>query len=264
MVYSGIVGQGTGISLAFQAGCVGNEVSFFQCPPLNRLHYYGFYYFYDYYRYDGLYYYTCNEHKYDIGARCESGMYRVNSILCVPRVCFGTVSAGECQDGDVRLANGTRGLETIEGRVEICYGGQWGVVGADGQWAWTLREASVVCRQLHYAPVALKAFTYSRYGVGTGRVSFSQTYCIGYESKLTDCYHSAPGYYDYYSYYAVAVRCQGKTFCEIYWLAGIEFMVEWTSVNIFQLILTFTFNNCSVLPSMPRWIHSAGGWELQL
>ena len=104
------------------------------------------------------------------------------------------------------------GQGTIEGRVEICYGGQWGVVYASGWWAWTLMEASVVCRQLHYAPVALKAFTYSRYGVGTGRVSFSQAYCIGYESKLTDCYHSAPGYYGYYSYYAVAVRCQGKTF----------------------------------------------------
>ena len=134
-------------------------------------------------------------------------------------VCFGTVSAGQCQDGDVRLANGTRGLETIEGRVEICYGGQWGVVYASGQWLWTMREAGVVCRQLHYAPVALKAFTYSKYGVGTGRVSFSQAYCIGYESKLTDCYHSAPGYYEnYFSYYAVAVRCQGNLGRAIIWL----------------------------------------------
>ena len=115
-------------------------------------------------------------------------------------------------DGEVRLANGTRGLETIEGRVEICYGGQWGVVYASGQWSWTLREASVVCRQLQYAPVALKAFAYSKYGIGTGRVFYSQIYCYGYESKLTDCHHSAPGYNeDYSNNNAVAVWCQGKT-----------------------------------------------------
>ena len=120
-------------------------------------------------------------------------------------------SVGQCQDGDVRLANGTTGPDTIEGRVEICYGGQWGVVYALGGTPWTLREASVVCRQLQYAPVALEAFTYSKYGGGTGNVSFSEVYCIGYESDLIDCFYNQPGYYDYHgSKYAVGVRCQGE------------------------------------------------------
>ena len=78
---------------------------------------------------------------------------------------------------------------------------------------WTLREAGVVCRQLQYAPVALEAFTYSKYGVGTGNVSFSEVYCIGYESKLIDCFYSPPGYYEDYAYYAVGVRCQGEIVC---------------------------------------------------
>ena len=119
-------------------------------------------------------------------------------------------SVGQCQDGDVRLANGTTGPDTIEGRVEICYGGRWGVVYAAGGTTWTLREDSVVCRQLQYAPVALEAFTYSKYGVGTGNVFISEVYCIGYESKLIDCSYNPPGYYENYWYYAVSVRCQGE------------------------------------------------------
>lgn len=53
---------------------------------------------------------------------------------------------------------GTEEPDIVEGMVHICYDGHWGM--AIGP-SWTLREASVVCRQLHYAPVALKAFTYS-------------------------------------------------------------------------------------------------------
>ena len=67
MVYSGIFGQGTGISLQIQARCVGNEVSFLQCPPWN-------YYIY--------YYHTCSNHMLDIGVKCESGMWR--SGVCIP------------------------------------------------------------------------------------------------------------------------------------------------------------------------------------
>ena len=48
---------------------------------------------------------------------------------------------------------GTKEPDIVEGMVHICYDGQWGM--AIGP-SWTLREASVVCRQLHYAPVALK------------------------------------------------------------------------------------------------------------
>ena len=72
----------------------------------------------------------------------------------------------------------------------------------------------MVCRQLQYAPVAVKAYTISIYGIAkvAGKVSFSQPYWTGYESKLMYCYHSPPGYFytSRFSSYAVAVRCQGE------------------------------------------------------
>eukprot|EP00731_Ephydatia_muelleri_P038472 Em0775g1a len=98
--------------------------------------------------------YICYDHTRDIGVRCAPAV------------------SSQCLDGDVRLVNGTNGTigpGIIEGMVEIFYGGQWGVVTGS---VWTLSEASVVCRQLHYAPVALKALMYSRDIVPAGNITF--------------------------------------------------------------------------------------------
>ncbi|XP_071499346.1 scavenger receptor cysteine-rich domain-containing protein DMBT1-like [Diadema antillarum] len=104
-------------------------------------------------------------------------------------------------EGDIRL---TGGSNPREGRVEVSYGGQWGTVCADSFWSNT--DAQVVCRQLGFEDGT------SRIGSTTDisiPILFSTVSCIGFESKLTDCYNIDFGLQYCYRYDTAEVTCEG-------------------------------------------------------
>ena len=51
-----------------------------------------------------------------------------------------------CEDGEVRLQDG---IDSSNGRVEVCQYRTWGAVCTDG---WDSDDAEVVCHQLGYDP----------------------------------------------------------------------------------------------------------------
>ena len=51
---------------------------------------------------------------------------------------------GDCVEGSVRLANGST---KREGRVEVCYNGQWGTVSDDD---FGIFDGQVICQQLGF------------------------------------------------------------------------------------------------------------------
>ena len=54
-----------------------------------------------------------------------------------------------CTNGDIRLRGG---LNSTEGRVEVCYNATWGTVCDD---LWGPANADVACRQLGFSPSGL-------------------------------------------------------------------------------------------------------------
>ena len=57
-----------------------------------------------------------------------------------------TTLAGNCEDNEVRLVNGS---SVLEGRVEICLNNAWGTVCTDVS---SVDDATVICRQIGQLP----------------------------------------------------------------------------------------------------------------
>ena len=127
-------------------------------------------------------------------------------IICV--VVCQSEERGCGDEGDIRLVNGRSALE---GRVEICFGNQWGTVCDD---RWGDSDASVVCRQLGYLAEGIKsppgiqielcnpnkkccawgnlnvdarARNEAYFGEGSGLIHLDDVACDGSEKRLLDC-----------------------------------------------------------------------------
>ena len=107
--------------------------------------------------------------------------------------------------GEVRLVNGDR-TDGNEGRVEICYKGQWGtvcdvswdyydaeVVRRHLAWSWHNRWANFKEDDTKLTKLSLSgsiSYTASKYGWGTGPVFFNNVACTGSQDSLAECSHS--------------------------------------------------------------------------
>jgi hypothetical protein len=89
--------------------------------------------------------------------------------------------SGGCTDGDVRLEDGDR---QYEGRVELCYKGEWGTLCDKGS---TNHAAKVVCRQLGLPLNDPKVVW--QYPGGNGPIHLYGIACRGTEQNLLDCAH---------------------------------------------------------------------------
>ncbi|KAI5086248.1 scavenger receptor cysteine-rich type 1 protein M130 [Silurus meridionalis] len=80
----------------------------------------------------------------------------------------------------VRLVNGG---SRCAGRVEVLHEGQWGTVCDDN---WDMREAAVVCGELHCGE-AVNVRYVAHFGEGSGPIWIDEVDCSGSESTLKNC-----------------------------------------------------------------------------
>ena len=111
-----------------------------------------------------------------------------------------------CSNGDLRLTDGD---SEFNGRVDVCYGNQWGTVCGDNSWTSDTSGASTVCKQLGYSPINATPFELSLPRSGSHYLLLSAVHCDARVTRLIDCFHD-PFNSSYCSYGAAGVSCKGN------------------------------------------------------
>ena len=174
-------GAGSGHIWLDEVSCEGGEDSVFDCE----------------YLLDTSYCY----HNEDVGVRCygirgKQHCISMTSYLCDLPYHFKAV----CDNGEIRLVNGD---DNTEGRLEVCYNGQWGTVCSD---EFGYVDGGVVCRQLGFkgnCSIVLLLITIYRlallfldslviylgayFSAGVGDIWLDDVECIGTENSIFEC-----------------------------------------------------------------------------
>ncbi|KAI0212158.1 hypothetical protein LSAT2_002933 [Lamellibrachia satsuma] len=108
----------------------------------------------------------------------------------------------------VRLSDGR---SEHEGRVEVQYLGEWGIICDDH---WDVTEANVICRQLGYHS-AIRPSVLSEFGSGNGNFLLDEVNCIGNETSLEECHHEPWPKHDCRTYEAAGVVCKVAKGCHL-------------------------------------------------
>uniref|UniRef100_A0A3B4ELN4 SRCR domain-containing protein n=1 Tax=Pygocentrus nattereri TaxID=42514 RepID=A0A3B4ELN4_PYGNA len=110
----------------------------------------------------------------------ESTLKKCHSALWGKQACNHSNDAGVFCSDSVRLVDGG---SRCAGRVEVLHRGQWGTVCGD---YWDMRDAAVVCRELHCGE-AVDALSDAHFGPGSGPIWMDNVHCSGSESTLKKC-----------------------------------------------------------------------------
>ena len=94
-------------------------------------------------------------------------------------------------------------MSDYDGRLEVCYLGQWGTVCDD---LFGDLDAQVACRQLGFNSSRASAQQFA-FGFGTGQIWLDNVQCRGGESRLVDCVHNGFGEHNCFHFEDAGITC---------------------------------------------------------
>ena len=117
----------------------------------------------------------------------------------------------QCEDGDIRLVNGSTPLE---GRLEICFNRAWGTVCNN---MFSVEDANVSCNQLGFPFNGANVLPIADFSQGSGPIFLDEVACHGEERTLAECGTLSPhGLHACTHNQDTAIRCIGEFSSEMF------------------------------------------------